>query len=176
MRKRVIPFCHATSIHEVPAAFYLKLGIKTLLLDLDNTLDPYTDSSPSPKTVTWAKAMLDAGLSLIVTSNNRGGRVNTYCAVLGIECAHLMAKPFSFRIKKLLKDKGLSTNETMLIGDQIETDVKAGNGAHIRVMLTEPIDTEHEPFTTRINRIFDRPTRAKLLRRGYLKDWRDIHE
>ena len=174
MRKRVIPYCHASTIYEVPASFYKRLGISTLLLDLDNTLAPYTVSLPTDQTKAWAKEMMDNGLTLIVTSNNKGTRVRSYCAELGIECACLMAKPFAFRIKRLMRAKGIDPSTVMLIGDQIETDVKAGNGAHVRVMLTEPIDTEHEPFTTIVNRIFDRPTRAKLAKKGYLIDWRDI--
>ena len=174
MRKRLIPFAHATSLYEVPLDFYQKLGVQTLLLDLDNTLAPYTVALPTEETKAWAKQMQEAGITLIVTSNNRGGRVKTYCEALGIECACLMAKPFAFKIKRLLKERAIDPNTVMLIGDQIETDVKAGNGAKVKVLLTEPIDTEHEPFTTIINRIFDRPTRAKLAKKGYLKDWREF--
>lgn len=174
MRKRVIPFAYATSLYEVELDFFAKLGIKTLLLDLDNTLAPYTEAVPSEKTKALIDGFKKAGLLPIVTSNNRGGRVKTFCDALGIECACLMAKPFSFKIRRLLKEKGLSPEETMLIGDQIETDVKAGNGAHVRVLLTEPLDTSHEPFTTVINRIFDRPTRKRLRKKGLLKPWRDF--
>ena len=174
MRKRLIPFAYATNVFEVSDDFFKKLGIKTILFDLDNTLDPYTVSLPSQRSQDFVKRMKDLGITTIVTSNNRGGRVNTYCKALGIECVCLMAKPFSFKIKRLLKERGFELDKTILIGDQIMTDVKAGNGAHIKVMLTEPLDTEHEPFTTVINRIFDRPVRKKLMKKGYLRSWREL--
>lgn len=174
MRKRVIPFAYATSLREVDVAFFRKLGITTLLLDLDNTLDPYTVATPSPETMEMAKRFAEAGITMYITSNNKGQRVHTYSQALGVECACLMAKPFSFKIKRLLREKGIDPHATMLVGDQIETDVKAGNGAHVRVLLTEPLDTSHEPWTTKFNRLFDRPTRKKLAKKGYLKDWREF--
>ena len=161
MRKRVIPFAYATSLREVDVAFFRKLGITTLLLDLDNTLDPYTLATPSPETMEMAKRFTEAGITMYITSNNKGQRVHTYSKALGVECA-------------CLREKGIDPNATMLIGDQIETDVKAGNGAHVRVLLTEPLDTSHEPWTTKFNRLFDRPTRKKLAKKGYLKDWREF--
>ena len=172
MRKRNIPFAYATSLREVTPDFFHKLGIKTLLLDLDNTLDPYTVSIPTPETREMVERLQAAGIELIVTSNNSGKRVFRYCAELGIECACFMAKPFSFKIKRLLKERKLDPATVMLIGDQIMTDVKAGNGAGIRTMLTEPLDTSHEPVSTHINRLFDRPKRKKMAKLGLLKDWR----
>ncbi len=38
---RRIVFAHAKSIYDIETPFYSQLGIKYLLLDLDNTLDSY---------------------------------------------------------------------------------------------------------------------------------------
>ena len=61
--------------------------------------------------------------------------------------------------------------ETMLVGDQLMTDVLAGRGAHIRVMLTEKVVKEDQ-FTTHFNRLLDRPIRKHLKKKGKLPDWR----
>ena len=56
-----------------------------------------------------------------------------------------------------------------MVGDQITTDVIAANGAGIRAVLTDPLDPDNEPFTTRFNRLFDRRWRKKLSKKGLLK-------
>ena len=76
-------------------------------------------------------------------------------------------------MKKLLKPKGWPQEETLLIGDQIVTYVKAGNGAGVRCLLTEPLDSQEPPWT-KFNRIFDRPKRKKIKEKGYAKPWKEI--
>jgi len=60
----------------------------------------------------------------------------------------------------------------MLVGDQLITDVLAGRGAHIRVILTEKIVKEDQ-WTTRFNRLLDYPIRRYLSKKGLLPDWRN---
>ena len=62
MRKRVIPFAYAQSIFEIEPVFYVRLGVKHLLVDLDNTLDPYTVDEPTERTKQWAQAIETAGI------------------------------------------------------------------------------------------------------------------
>ena len=85
-----------------------------------------------------------------------------FCFVIlpAFVCAMLM-KPFSFKIKKLIKSKGWKKDEVALIGDQLMTDFKAAKGAKIHFILSDRI-TEKEPFFTRINRKFERKKRQFL--------------
>lgn len=173
MRKKVIPFAYAQSVFEIEPTFYHKLGVKHLLLDLDNTLDPYTVDEPTEKTLAWAKAMQEEGFSITILSNNTGKRVGRYAKLLGVEHQGMMKKPFSGPLKRFLKEKGISPDEAILIGDQIQTDVKAGNGAGVKTVLLEPLDP-HEPPWTKFNRLFDKPKRKKMKKLNLLKDWRQI--
>ncbi len=173
MNKRVLPFAHAENVFEIPASFYAKLGVKTLLMDLDNTLDPYTVSEPSKRTIAWAKAMQEAGLEIYILSNNSGKRVGKYAGLLGVKARYFMKKPFSGPLKRFLAEMNYKKDEVILIGDQIQTDVKAGNGAGIRVILTEPL-FEKEPPWTKFNRIFDRPKRKKIMREHLCPSWKEV--
>ncbi len=175
MRKRVIPFAYAQSIFEIEPVFYVRLGVKHLLVDLDNTLDPYTVDEPTERTKRWAQAVETAGLDITILSNNTGKRVSRYAKLLGVNFQGMMKKPFSGPLKRYLKDKGIAPSEAMLVGDQIQTDVKAANGAGVRVVLTEPLDP-HEPPWTKFNRLFDKPKRKKMKKQGLLRNWEDIHE
>ena len=173
MNSRVIPFATAQNVFEIPASFYKKLGVKTLLLDLDNTLDPYTVSEPSERTKDWAKAMMDEGLDIYILSNNSGKRVGKYAGLLGVKARYFMKKPFSGPLKRFLAEMNYKKEEVILIGDQIQTDVKAGNGAGIRVILTEPL-YEVEPPWTKFNRIFDRPKRKKIYAKHLCPTWQEV--
>ena len=52
------------------------------------------------------------------------------------------------------------------------TDIKSGNGAHIKTLLTEPIVKEDQ-WQTRFNRMFDKPVRKRLKKKNLLNDWRN---
>lgn len=171
MCKRFIPFAHAQSIYEVPSDFFVKNGVRLLLIDLDNTLDSYRLRQPTERAVNVIKAIKETGVTPVIVSNNREKRVKGYANEAGVECIFSAHKPFSRRIRNFLKEKGVSNDEVMLVGDQLMTDVLAAKGAHIRVLLTEKVVKEDQ-WTTHINRLFDRPIRKHLKKKGKLPDWR----
>ena len=117
------------------------------------------------------KRLKKTGVVPVVVSNNRGKRVGTYAKALGVEYIYSAHKPFSRRIKNFLKEKNVSVDSSMLVGDQMMTDVLAAKGAHLRIVLTEKIVKEDQ-WTTHINRLFDRPIRKHLNKKGKLPDWR----
>ena len=171
MFKRFIPFAHAQSIYEVPCDFYVNNGVKLLLIDLDNTLDSYKLYKPTERAIQIISAIKQTGVTPIIVSNNKEKRVKGYATEAGVECIYSAHKPFSRRIRNFLKEKGVSATEVMLVGDQLMTDVLAARGAHIRVLLTEKVVKEDQ-WTTHINRLFDRPIRKHLRKKGKLPDWR----
>lgn len=172
MFKSFVPFAHAQSIYEIDPEFFKKNGVKTLFIDLDNTLDSYKARTPSEKTINKINSIKESGIIPIIISNNRPERVCGYADALGIEFLASARKPFSKRIKRELARRGLKNDEVMLVGDQMMTDVMAAHGAKIRVVLTEKVVKEDQ-WTTHINRIFDRPIRRYHRRKGNLKDWRE---
>lgn len=171
MFKKFIPFAHAQSIYEIPYDFYKKQGVKVLLIDLDNTLDSYRLSLPTDRAIKLLNDLKATGLKVAIVSNNRGKRVKTYAQATDTTCINSARKPFSGKIKKFLKENGYLPEETMLVGDQLITDVLAAKGAGIRVVLTEKIVKEDQ-FTTHFNRLLDRPIRKHLVKKGQMPDWR----
>lgn len=172
MFKRFIPFAHATSIYEIPFDFYKQHGVKTLVIDLDNTLDSYKLFHPSKRAIKLLNDLKEAGIKPVIVSNNKEKRVKIYADEIPVEYISKARKPFSKKLKAFLKENNIALEETMLVGDQMMTDVLASRGAHIRMVLTEKIVKEDQ-FTTHINRLFDRPIRHHLRRKGKLLDWRE---
>lgn len=173
--KNFIPFAHAKSVYEIEIDFYKKCGVKTLLLDLDNTLDSYKLRKPTEKAKALITKLQNSNLKVVIVSNNRKSRVEGYANECKADFISKAFKPFPFKINKFIKSNCLSKDEIMFVGDQLMTDVLAANRAKIRVVLTEKIVKEDQP-TTRINRLFDRPIRKHLNKKGLLKDWKKIGE
>ena len=167
-----VPFAHAKSLYEIDPEFFKSNGVSTLFVDLDNTLDSYKSHTPSDNAIALVKKLKDAGLNLIIISNNRYKRVLGYAEALGVEFISSTGKPFPRKINKFVEAKGLKKENIMVVGDQLMTDTLAGNRAKIRVVLTEKIVKEDQP-TTHFNRIFDRPIRKRLRKKGLLVDWKD---
>lgn len=173
MRNRNVPFAHAASLYEIDIAFFKKLGIKYILTDLDNTLDPNFIKEPEPHAFELKKKLDEAGIQLIIVSNNSGERVHRYARLLGVTAECFMNKPFSGRLKKMMAAHGIAKEEAIMVGDQIQTDVIAANGAGVRAILTEPLSKKEPPWTL-FNRLFDRPKRKSMAKKGLLKDWREF--
>ena len=173
MFKSFIPFAHAQSIYEIDPDFFVRQGVKTLFMDLDNTLDSYKARKPKQETKELIARLKEHGLTPIVISNNKAKRVSGYADELGIEYLASARKPFAKRILNEISSRGLSKADVMLVGDQMMTDVLAGKNAGIRVVLTEKVVKEDQ-FTTHFNRLIDRPIRKYHRKRNNLKDWREL--
>ncbi len=173
MIKRDIPFAHAKSIYDIDFSFYHKLGVKVILTDLDNTIEPYDQKTPTPRCIELARRLKEAGFRFIIASNNASKRVSSFANAMGISYASMLRKPFSGPLKRFMEKEGIKPEEAILIGDQIQTDVRAGNGAGIKTILTEPFN-KHEPIWTKINRFFEGNKRWKMMEKGILKQWEEI--
>lgn len=172
IRARYYPTFLADSFYEIPASFYEKQGWKNILLDLDNTLAPYAEKEPSDKTKAKVAELVAAGLHLYIASNNTSARVTLYAESLGIKALSGLLKPFSFRLKRILRREGFKKEETVLIGDQLMTDIKAANGAKIASILTAPL-AQGEPWVTRWNRFFERKKRQAIVSGGQVPSWKE---
>ena len=172
MFKRFIPFAHAQSIYEIEPDFFVRNGVKTLFIDLDNTLDSYRATEPKERTIAYIKSLRDVGITPVIISNNKARRVCIYADKLGVEYLASARKPFSKKIKQEIAKRGLTNDDVMLVGDQMMTDVLAAHGAKIRVVLTEKVVKEDQ-WTTHINRLMDRPIRRHHRKKGNLVDWRN---
>ncbi len=175
MFKKYIPTYYAQNIYEVPRDFYRKQGIKTLFIDLDNTLASYKADLPDEKARALIEELRSYGYNIIIISNNHSGRVEKYAAGLNLPLLANARKPFAFKIKRVIAEHEIDPNSTILIGDQLITDVRAAKRAKIHVMLTEKLVKEDQ-WTTHFNRLFDRPIRKYLRKKGRLANWREFYE
>ena len=172
--KKFVPSYLAKSIYDVDFDFFKKQDIRYLFLDLDNTLDgPHTEV-PSLKTIELINKMKKSGFVPIILSNNKKSRVSKYAQPLNVEFIYRAYKPFTKVIKKYINNKKININSSIIIGDQIMTDILCANSAHIKSLLTERL-TEKDQIITFINRKIDEHFRKKINKGHLAQDWREIY-
>lgn len=173
MLKIHVPYAHAASVFEIDVSFYKKENIKTLLVDLDNTLDSYKTKTPSKRVYELKDKLEKEGIRMFIVSNNTGKRVTQYAEALGVDFISSIRKPFAKKLLRKMRELNVDLSTTMMIGDQTVTDIPCGNRARIKTVLTDKIVKEDQP-TTHFNRLFDRPIRRRLKKKNLLRDWRSL--
>lgn len=131
-------------------------GVRLVLLDRDNTCVPRDASSAPAEVVAWLDCARAAGLELCLVSNNFHSReVRATADELGMDVVDHAMKPAPFALAKAMRMKGFSPDQTVMVGDQVFTDVCAGNLAGVRTVLVRP-QSRSDLWYTHVFRVFER--------------------
>ncbi len=139
------------SVLMIDEDFLRENRVEALVLDLDNTLSMHGDPVPEEGVEDWLDKMRGLGIKMRVVSNNTNRRVAPLAARLGLEFTANGAKPLTFGITRAMKAMGADRNVTLVVGDQIFTDIIAGNLRGARTVLVEPFHLE-KTWTFRLKR------------------------
>jgi len=134
----------------------VEAGIKALILDIDNTLVTYDDPKPTESVAAWLNAMHAAGVQTAFVSNNHAPRVESFCEGLGCYYHANAKKPSRKYLRKAMEHMGTTVDNTACVGDQLFTDVWAGNRCGIRAFLVPPIK-DLNIFSMRLKRCLEKP-------------------
>lgn len=115
------------------------LGVRAVMLDLDDTLLPTGGSSITPEVKAWVDALQDAGLSLLLLSNGTKARVKRSADQLGVDSVALAGKPAAWAFWRGLQRLGYPAQQVVMIGDQLFTDVIGANLMNITSILVCPL-------------------------------------
>ncbi|WP_307974776.1 YqeG family HAD IIIA-type phosphatase [uncultured Parolsenella sp.] len=157
----VRPWRRERAITDVDVDELAASGVRCVLFDRDNTVVP-RDIGVAPESVMdWICRVREAGIALCMVSNNfHSQQVEASAAELGCAVVHHAMKPAPFAVRRALAIVGVDASEAVLIGDQVFTDVMAGNLAGVRTILVEPQSTS-DLWYTHIFRVFERAIGAR---------------
>ncbi len=139
------------------------LGVSALLLDVDNTLTTDNNPVPDAQVLSWIEEMKQAGIKLLIMSNNHSARVEPFARLLGLGYVANACKPLPFRINRAIARLGLTQKQVAMVGDQLFTDMAVGNLCGCHSILVEPMEFETRWFF-RFKRSLE-----KILLRSYRK-------
>ena len=143
------------AVYDVTVDSLHKHGIKAVLVDLDNTLIAWNNPDGTPEMRKWLHDLRDAGIRIIVVSNNTPKRVKRAVEKFDINYVAWSLKPFTFGINRAMKEFHYDKSEVVMIGDQLMTDIRAAHRAGIRSILVKPL-VQHDSINTQINRARER--------------------
>ena len=160
MKFTFVPDYLFSAFDEMSADFLVGIGIKGVILDIDNTLEPYENPEPGERVRTWLGALADRGIGCAFVSNNDRQRVERFNAELGLPAFYKAGKPFKKNILLAMKQLGSDNTNTIMLGDQIYTDVWAARNAGILAAVVPPIKDKTDVFT-KFKRLLEKPVFAK---------------
>ncbi len=150
------PESAARDASRIDYAAFRARGIRLVLLDLDNTLSAHGSLLPDEFAHAVIGKIQAAGIQPMLASNARRERAIRFAAALGIPVIPNAGKPLPGKIRREIQRQGYSLAETMLIGDQIFTDVVAARLAGVHAMLVQP-RFESEAWNVRMKRWLEKP-------------------
>ena len=131
-------------------------GFDALLLDLDNTLLPWSSSQVPETSRKWIEQAKRLGMKICILSNTHNpARLRAIADQLGVESIHRALKPFRAGFTKAVRILDADPRAAVVIGDQLLTDIVGGNRAGMRTILVEPVDSR-EFMGTKISRLVER--------------------
>ena len=137
----MIPHITAPDVFHITPAYLKQKGISLLLLDLDNTLSPYSEDLPPERVLDWMNALKKSGIEPYILSNNASeARVKNYAEACEIPYVAKSGKPSPKPVHEAMQKRGKTQAETALMGDQIFTDTLAARRAGVTAIIVKPLE------------------------------------
>lgn len=163
--RSLVPDYYFEKFSDASAEFLSSIGVKGIVLDIDNTLEPYENPTPSAPLLAWFDSLANAGIKAAFVSNNNATRVELFNKNLGFPAYFKAGKPFKKNVLRALSDMGVSADKSILMGDQVFTDVWAARNSGLRAILLPPIKDKRD-ILTRSKRALEKPIIKKYKKRN----------
>jgi HAD superfamily phosphatase (TIGR01668 family) len=133
------PDRYVSRIEQIDLDELKRQGIRCILFDRDNTVVPRTSKVAPPEVLAWFERAQSMGIECYMVSNNfHRDRVMRSASELGVDGVHAALKPFPSAFRRAFVASGVPAEQTVMIGDQVFTDVLGGNLAGAQTILVRP--------------------------------------
>jgi len=138
-------------------------GFRLIITDLDNTLISYDELYPTDQILETFATIRTIGFEIVLLSNNHQNRLDTFCENIDIKGFANARKPLKIGVKKAFKSaQNPSKETTVLIGDQLMTDVWCAKRFGTYSILVNPLKKKTEKWYTKINRKIEQKMLEKI--------------
>lgn len=149
----LVPHIVVDHISDLFPDILLRLGKRHALIDLDNTLLAWGSDELDQEVRDWVKLALEAGLKICILSNTRSYRVAYYALQLGVPYVGVARKPTSTAALGAMRLLECSAQDTVIIGDQLFTDILLGNRLGMYTVLVKPLAIREQFWMRLVRRI-----------------------
>lgn len=153
---RFAPAHAAESLHQVDLSRLWENGKRLILVDVDHTLVKWGIHEASDQVVEWIELAKGMGFDICIISNTHNlERLGKISAALGIATVRGKFKPSRAMFRLAMIKFQRRPDETIMIGDQLLTDVFGANRSGIDAIWVRKMEG-HEFKGTAINRMVER--------------------
>lgn len=133
----------------------LDCGFRFVLLDIDNTILSRVTHDVPRDVGLWLAQARDAGVQFCLVSNNWHENVHQLANRLSMPIVAKAMKPIPAALFVAMHKLGAKRAETVMVGDQLSTDVLAAHNAGISAYLLAPLveqDLKHTRYVRMVER------------------------
>ena len=168
-KRRLMPDLLAANILDIPLAKLVEMQKKAMIFDLDNTITEWNNPQIHDDVIKWFRCLADFGITACLLSNNSGPRVMEAAGVLDIPYVAKATKPRRRAFLRAMELMGRTAEDTVMVGDQIFTDIYGGNRIGMYTILVAPLSAR-EFIGTKIMRRIERMTMKRMgIKHGEVK-------
>lgn len=167
MLKKFLPSEFVTDVFQLRAEDLKKRGIKAVITDLDNTLVAWDQSNATAEIIEWLTSLREAGIKVTIVSNNNELRVKAFSEPIEMPFISKANKPLGSAFRRAMRLMQTKKEETVVVGDQLLTDIFGGNRQGIHTILVIPVATNDAKITS-FNRNLERFIMNKLRKKGLI--------
>jgi HAD superfamily phosphatase (TIGR01668 family) len=170
MKDHLTPDYMFGAFYEITPEFLRSIGVRALLIDIDNTLAPYEVDEPDERIRAWFEELRESGISASLVSNNHAPRVERFNRTLGLDAYPDAGKPRRATLELAMRKMGVTHKETAMLGDQLLTDAYAGKHIGLVSIIVPPIKDKTTLFF-RAKRFLERPYIRKYAKKNGYRTW-----
>jgi HAD superfamily phosphatase (TIGR01668 family) len=169
--EKLMPNQFVETIHDIDINALRERNVRAVITDLDNTLVEWDRADATPEVIQWFERLRQAGIQVTVVSNNNQSRVLRFCQPLGVRFIWAARKPTNQAFLRAVREMNVTIEETVVVGDQLFTDVLGGNLLGFHTILVVPV-AETDGFWTRFNRRLEKLALYWMEKKGMIS-WRN---
>ncbi len=157
------------SVEEIDLDALAARSFAGMVIDVDNTLLAHGTFEVEPARLEWMRRATERFSVCLLSNSILGKRVRWLRELLevpGISVWSWNRKPFSGGFRRALALTGTAPERTVMIGDQLLSDILGGNRAGLHTILVMPIHPTEFVVTRHVNRRLERIIRERLAARG----------
>lgn len=167
LQKYFLPTSYVENIEAITPERLKELGVDTVMTDLDNTLVAFDEADATDVVINWFEELNTHGIKVMILSNGKYERVGKFCKPHNYQYICSARKPLSRNFKRAAKVMGADIDKTVMVGDQLMTDIFGANMVKMKSILVIPVKNK-DGFATLLNRRLERRIMRYFNKRGLL--------
>ena len=150
----IFPDEEYSSVFEIEYKELKKSGVEAIIFDFDNTLSTWKNKILTDEVLELLKKLEGMGFKVGILTNSKLRGLDEIKENSDYPIVYDASKPRSKGFKELLNRLKVEPEKSVMIGDQIFTDMLGANRLSMKTILVSPINPGEEFILTKINRFW----------------------